>query len=208
MAKTNLFDKAKKSAPATKAKKEEKTKVVVAGKEFDSNLVTFTKLDKEIKEKTAEMNIAKESVKNVGKSEWIKLYETLKRNPESFNLVSESGASVMMLASDKYLKADETRVSELTEKYGEGIVKENTVFSFNPDLLQKYGDVISKLIESCTEISDEDKENLIVAETAYEVAKGSIDGAITTGKGKVEEYIDDIKPIFSLKTRAQFIVFH
>lgn len=195
----NLFDKAKKSAPATKAKKDEKTKVIVAGQEFDTNLITFAKLDKEIKEKTAEMNIAKETVKNVCKEEWIKLYESMKRNPESFNVVSESGSSVMFLPTDKYIKVDEARVSELTEKYGEGIVKENSIFSFNTDLLNKYGDVISKLIENCTEISDEDKENLIVAETSYEISKGSIEAAFTTGKGKVEEFLDDIKPVVALK---------
>ena len=195
----NLFDKAAaKKAPA-KAKKDDKERIVIAGKDFDTNLVTLAKLTKEIKNLETELEIAKAVVKQNGIQEYIKLYEKLKRNPGSYNLVSESGASAMILSMDKYIKCDENRAAELTEKYGEGIVKENTVFAFNTDLLNKYGEVISSLIENCTEIADEDKDNLIVATTDFEVAKGSIDSAMVTGKGKVEDFIDDIKPIFAIK---------
>jgi len=195
----NLFDKAAaKKAPA-KAKKDDKERIVIAGKDFDTNLTTMADLTKKIKNLEAELELSKAVVKQVGIQEYIKLYEKLKRNPGSFNIVSESGSNVMVLASDRYIKCDETRAAELTEKYGEGIVKENTVFAFNTDLLNKYGEVISDLIGNCTEIADEDKDNLIVATTDFEVAKGTIDSAMVLTKDSVEDFIEDIKPVFALK---------
>ena len=61
----------------------------------------------------------------------------------------------------------------------------------------KYGEVLSRLIEESDEISDDDKGKIIKAVTAFSVAKGTID--VMKSYGKVEDVMNEVKPVIALK---------
>jgi hypothetical protein len=42
-------------------------------------------------------------------------------------------------------------------------------------MIEKYGEVLSRMIEECAEIAERDREKIIKAVTSYSVAKGTID---------------------------------
>ena len=64
-------------------------------------------------------------------------------------------------------------------------------------MIEKYGEVLSMLIENCDEITDADKEKIIKAVTTYSVAKGTIDKF--NQYGEVVEMIETVKPVVAIK---------
>jgi hypothetical protein len=103
----------------------------------------------------------------------------------------------MFVPSDKYITISPERAEELQETYGEEIVEEETTFSFDSTMIEKYGEILSRLIEESDEIKESDKEKIIKAVTKYSVAKGTIDKFSTYGD--VNEVMEDVKPVVSLK---------
>lgn len=198
----NLFDKAKKTSAAKAPKKDDKIVVNVKGKGFAENLEKMADLDSKIKDMTSELAMAKEYVKGVAIDEFANLVDSKKSNPGSFVLASENGGTVMVVPTKKYITIDETAASSLKESYGDDIVTEETTFGFNTDILMKHMDLIGKLIEDCSEISDEDKANLINATTKFSVEKDALDKVYSIAKEKevsVKEVIEDIQPVVMMK---------
>lgn len=195
----NLFEKAAKKT-TNKVVKNEKLvlKPHLKGKEvekFQKDFRRLVQIQKQVAELNAEATGLDEEIRYRGKECFIESYKETGKNTDSF--VMESGdCSVMVIPTDKYKKIDEERAGALQEKYGEEIVTVKTEYKFNNDLLEKYQDEISKLLESSKKIPKEDKEKLIEAVIAYTVAKGAIDKAPSD---KVEEYLEDIQPIMMMK---------
>jgi hypothetical protein len=194
----NLFDKAKTKAPKAD-KKNDKLNVTVKGAEFDQNLTKVAQLEAQIDQLTAELEMAKGVVKEIGIKTFEDVYTKTGGYPGSFILTSDSQASVMFVPMDKYIKCDENRFNELKDAYGDDVVTEKTEFVLNAALIDKYGEVLSDMIENCPDINDDDKAELIQARVAYTVSKGAIEKAFTWGKGKVSDFIRDIQPIFATK---------
>jgi hypothetical protein len=103
----------------------------------------------------------------------------------------------MFIPTDKYITITPERAEELQETYGAEIVEEETTFSFDSAMIEKYGEILSRLIEESDEIKDTDKEKIIKATTKYSVAKGTIDKFATYGD--VNEVMDAVKPVVALK---------
>jgi len=197
-----LFAKAKKTGTKKTAKKDDKIIVDVKGKEFAEKLEKFATLKAKIDDLTAELNMAKAVVKEVGIEEYAKLVETKKVNTGSFLLSSETGGRVMVAPTKKYIKIDESGAESLQETYGEDIVTEDTVYAFNTKILMKNMDVIEKLIEGSKEISQEDKDALIEAKVTYAVEKDALDKVYTLAsetKNEIADVLDDLQPIVMLK---------
>ena len=150
----------------------------------------------------AKADMFADEIKDLGKEEWAKLYEETGKNPETVMLEQENengdNSHVMFMVTDKYITINEDRATELQEAYGEDIVEEKTTFAFDNDMIEKYGEVLSRLIEESSEISDKDKEKIIKAVTTYSVAKGTIDNFAKLGDN-VAEMIDATKPVVALK---------
>lgn len=202
MATKNLFAKAKKTTKKATAKKDDKTIVNVAGKEFAEKLKKFANLKAQMDELKADLAMSQEFVKSVGIEEYTKLVETTKVNSGSFILASETGGRVMVLPTKKYIKIDEAQAEILTETYGEGVVSETTKYGFNTKILEKNMDAISEALLESDALSAEDKENLIEATTTFAVEKETLDKVYTLSKesgNSVTEVIEDIQPVFQLK---------
>jgi hypothetical protein len=197
--KGNLFSKAKDKAAKVADKKNDKLNITITGSEFDQNLTQIAKIQEQIDLLEAQLSVAQGFVKDAGMKAFVDTYTKTGGYPGSFILSSDSQASIMFVPMDKYIKCDENRFNDLKDAYGDDVVTEKTEFVLNPVLVDKYGEVLSNLIENSADIADDDKAELIQAKVAYSVSKGSIEKAFTWGKGKVADFIRDIQPIFAMK---------
>jgi len=111
--------------------------------------------------------------------------------------VAGDTAQVMFVPSDKYISLTGEKAEALREEFGEEIVEEKTTFAFDNDMIEKYGEILSNLIEGCDEISDEDKGKIIKAVTVFSVAKGTID--VMKNYGQVSDVMEQVKPVIALK---------
>jgi delta 1-pyrroline-5-carboxylate dehydrogenase len=184
----------------TKAKKETHKIIKVDGEDFAEKLKKFNELKNEIKNRTAEQKSIEGEIKEISLEEYIKLYEQLKRNPESIKIESVNGDRVMFVVTKKYSGAvDEERAEELREKYGDAIVEESSELVMDNNLLNKYSDELEELIMSADFMTDEEKENLFVEKVKFAIKSEAINEAFTSGSGDVEELITDLNPVIMLK---------
>ena len=197
----NLFAKAKKAAPAkTTAAKDKKVRLQVTDPTFFSKVEKLEQINDRMKSDKAVADMISDEIKDMAKSEWVDYYSQTGKNPESVMIVQEVAgdtAQVMFIPMDKYLTVTEARAEELRETYGEEIVEEETTFSFDSTMIERYGEVLSMLIENCADITDADKEKIIKATTKYSVAKGTIDKL--NQYGDVTEVMEAVKPVVALK---------
>ena len=198
----SLFQKAKKTAAKTAtAKKDDKVRVNVEDPTFFDKIAKVQDLQDVIKSAEAKVAMLTDEVKEIGKSLWAKTFEKMGKNPGSVFLEAKEGedvARVMLIPTDRYITINEDRAETLREQYGDSIVEETTTFQFDTEMVDKYGEVISNLIESCGDISDEDKGKIIKAVTKFTVAKGTIDRL--KDFGDVLDVMEDVKPVVSLKS--------
>jgi hypothetical protein len=196
----NLFNKAKTTAPKTAAKKDEKVRVNLNDPDFFTKVYKLEILQDRMKSDKAQADMLADEIKDLSKEEWVRLYEKTGKNPGSIfveSIVNEQTAQVMFVPSDKYITVNPDKADVLVEKYGQDIIEEKTTFSFDNDMIEKYGEVLSNLIMGCNDISDSDKEKIIKASTAYSISKGTIDKMKFFGP--IGEIMDEIKPVVSLK---------
>jgi len=197
----SLFDKAKKTSTTTvKSSKDKKVRLQVTDPTFFSKVEKLEKLNDRMKSDKAVADMISDEIRDLAKTEWVAEYERTKKNPESVMIVQEVAgdvAQVMFVPSDKYITVTEARAEDLRDTYGEEIVEEETTFSFDSTMIEKYGEVLSMLIENCPDITDADKEKIIKATTKYSVAKGTIDKL--NQYGDVTGVMEDVKPVVSLK---------
>ena len=197
----NLFAKAKKAAPVkTTAAKDKKIRLQVTDPTFFSKVEKLEQLNDTLKSAKAQADMISDEIKDLAKSEWVDYYTQTGKNPESVMIVQEVAgdtAQVMFIPTDKYITVTEARAEELRETYGEEIVEEDTTFAFDSAMIEKYGEVLSMLIENCAEISEADREKIIKATTKYSVAKGTIDKL--NQYGDVTEVMEAVKPVVALK---------
>lgn len=198
---SNLFSKAKKSAaPVTKASKDKKIRLQVTDPNFFSKVEKLEQINDRMKSDKAQADMISDELKDLAKSEWADYYTQTGKNPESVVICQEVAgdtASVMFIPTDKYITVTEARAEELQETYGQEIITEETTFGFDSTMIEKYGEILSRLIEECGEISEKDKEKIITATTKYSVAKGTIDKL--NQYGDVTEVMEAVKPVVALK---------
>lgn len=198
----NLFAKAAKSAPAKTTKaKDEKVRIKIDDSGFFDKIEKLEQLQDTMKIAKAKADMISDELRDLGKTEWAKLYDKTGKNPGSVMLehvnVTDDVAQLMFVPSDKYITINADRADELREAFGEEIVEEETTFGFDSTMIEKYGEVLSRLIEECGDISEKDKEKIITATTKFSVAKGTIDKFTTYGD--VNEVMEAVKPVVSLK---------
>jgi hypothetical protein len=197
----SLFEKAKKAAPAKTTKaKDEKVRLVVEDPTFFTKVQKLEELNDVLKSAKAKADMISDELRDVAKTEWLNQYERTNKNPESVMICQsqdDDTAQFMFIPMDKYITITEARADELQETYGAEIVEEETTFSFDSTMIEKYGEVLSMLIENCPDIDDKDKEKIIKATTKYSVAKGTIDNFAKYGD--VVEVMEAVKPVVALK---------
>lgn len=196
----SLFTKAKKAAPKTTKAKDEKVRITIEDASFFDKIEKLEGLNDQMKSAKAKADMISSEIKELGKSEWAKLYSDNGKNPGSVmleNIKGEDVAQVMFVPTDRYITINEDRADELRETYGDEIVEEDTKFSFDSKMIEKYGEVLSELIMNSDDIAESDKEKIIKATTKFSVAKVTIDNF--NNYGDVEEIMETVRPVVALK---------
>lgn len=198
---SNLFAKAKSTAKTkTTDKKDSKIRINIDDVSFFEKIQTLESLQDNMKRDKAKADMISDEIKDLGKDKWSGLYQDSGRNPGSVMLesvVDGDIAQVMFVPSDKYISLTPEKAEEIQELYGEDIVEEKTTFAFDNSMIEKYGEILSRLIEDCDEISDDDKSKIIKASTTFSIKKGTID--VMKTYGDVSEVMEVVRPVVSLK---------
>ena len=198
---SNLFKKAASKSTSQPVKaKDEKIHLNVEDPTFFDKVQKLEALNDQMKIAKAKADIISDEVRDIAKSAWIKQYDKMGKNPESVLVVQEKGedtARIQFIPTDKYISINSARAEELRETYGEEIVTEETSFGFDSSMIEKYGEILSRLIEECDEIPASDREKIITAKTTFTVAKGTIDKL--DKYGDVSEVMENVKPVVMLK---------
>lgn len=197
----NLFAKAKDSGVKKDPNsKEKKVRISVKSVDFFKKVEKLEELQDNMKRDKAIADMISDEIRDISRTEWINLYQKTGKNPGSVMIESKHGLDVsqlMFVPTDAYIKINAERSEQLIEQYGPEIVEEKTVFSFDADMIEKYGEALSKLIEECSEIDEDDKGSIIKATTSYSVAKGTIDKL--KEYGDVAYVMESVRPIVALK---------
>ncbi len=195
----NIFAAAAVAAPAKKTKKDDKQSVSVP--ELADAIARFNSCKEEIDNLEAQLKEAEFELHERGRKEFLSLYQKQHKNPDSFFLSASGSLRVLYVPTDKYKTIDTDRKRMLDAKYeGQGvenITTEQVEYTFNPDLLERYSEVLSELISSCDQIDDDDKAALISAKVKVSVAKGAIDRLLESPEPA--EMLIDIAPVIQLK---------
>jgi hypothetical protein len=198
----NLFKKAaSKSASEPKKAKDEKVRIKIEDPSFFDKVQKLEQLNDVLKSTKAKADMISDELRDLGRDEWANLYSKMGKNPGTVVLehVNDSNdtSQLQFIPTDGYIKISADRADELRDTYGEEVVEEKTTFGFDSTMIEKYGEILSRLIEECGEIAEKDKEKIITATTAFSVAKGTIDNL--SKLGDVKEVMEAVKPIVALK---------
>ncbi len=198
----SLFDKAKKvSAKVSKPAKDDKVRIKVDQPGFFEKIEKVQTLQDTIKSAEAKVAMMTDEIKELGKELWAKTFQKTGKNPGSVFLEAQEGedvARVMFIPTDKYITINADRAEQLIEQFDETIVEESTTFAFDNEMVDKYGEIISKLIEMSDDIDEDDKGKIIKAVTKFSVKKGTIDKF--SEYGDVQDVMEAVKPVISLKS--------
>lgn len=201
----SLASKTKKTAAA---KKDDKEVVTVTDQAVSDAIDNYIKNKKIADEAAGEMAAASEIVKSEGgKKVWIAEMEKSGRSKESFILASKTGNSLMYVVTDAYKRAnlDEERVEYLQNTYGEEIIATENKFVINPELIDKYGQLLCDFIKNSADISEDDKTALIQLEQKNVIAKGTKDKMKDIAKAAnttVEAVFEEVQPTCQIKIRG------
>jgi hypothetical protein len=196
----DMFSKATAEATDTTTKKSDKKIITVSDVKFDKNLQKLAQLKVQMDALTTQMDLVKSELNPMATDIFNKEYEKMGCYPESFLIVTKSGANGTWVPQDKYKKLTKDSFNFLMGKYGTEIVSDEIEFTLDKDLVQAHGKEISDLIQK-SKLPKEVKDGLIKAKSTKAVIKGSISKALTFGKGldskhpvSVSEFIGDIEP--------------
>ena len=194
-----IFEKKAAEASETSTKKNEKRTIVVNDPKFDKILQKFAELKAKADAATAALNLVKDEITPMGMNIFNEEYQKTGVYPESFNVQSTSGATAMFIPTDKYtVKLTKETYAYLAEKY-DGLVEDNIEFGLNSDVLNREG-VGEKVEKALVKVLGKElTEELITSKSVKKVKKGSIEKAMTVGKGKkgkvtIDEFWGDIQP--------------
>ena len=197
----NLFSKAKKVAPVKAKAKDQKVRISIEDPTFFDRVQKLEQLQDTMKSAKAKADMISDELKDLGKDKWAELYAETGKNPGSVMLEQvndlDDTAQFMFVPTDKYITINEERADELRDTYGDDIVEEDTTFSFDSKMIEKYGEVLSELIMNSPDIAESDKEKIIKATTKFAVAKGTIDNF--SKYGEVSEVMEAVRPVVAMK---------
>lgn len=188
---TNIFAASVKVKEAAPKKAEKKIFKAAIGNKVER----WAKLKATIESDTAELKMLEGDIKTTGRVMFMDQYKAQRSTPDNFMIQDETLATCMFILMDKYTIVDENKAGILQQF--EGLLNERVEYKFNPELVDKYGGILSELIMGSEDIEEADKVNLISGEKTFSVAKGSIDRLMLYENP--DQVFELINPIVALK---------
>lgn len=189
-----LFEKAKALSVVAGSKKKKPDNSIKC-EELSNEIKTYVMICNRLKELEREKNELNELILQEARSKFMQKYNEDGVFPGTIKL-SADNCEVSLITQDKYRKVNEGVAQYLESKY-DIKCESKTSFTFNPDLLQKYEEELSRLIEGSKIIAEEDKAFLISAKTENNVPDGTIKKV--PGKHRVPQFLLDVGVVHYLK---------
>lgn len=176
------------------------TIISIEDEKFFDLVKDYNNLKNSIKSMENNLKSLYNEISELGRTEWLEIYSSLESNPG--NLIMESKKDdewvrVNFIPQDRYLKINEQKAQDLSEKYGNDIIEENISYVIPVDIYTKYKEIIKEIILNSDKIDEEDKINFVKKDVVFNIKRGSINNL--TKFGDLKQVINDINPIFSLK---------
>lgn len=187
----NLFAAAKVKETAKKCQ----DKKILNAPDLGDKIQRYSELKQQIEASTGQLKMIEGDIKFSGKELFLKEYRQQRSVPDNFKIQDATGASILFIVQDKYTQVDQTK-AEILGQF-EDLVEEKTCFTMNPELVEKYQQVLSNLIINSPDISEDDKGRLITGEKSFCVKKGTIDRILQYEYP--EQIFELVNPICSLK---------
>ena len=145
----------------------------------------------------------KSDLKTIASDTYLQKYIQDGENPGSLIIEAENSegdtAQYIYVPNDRYaMIRSEKQADFLNEKYGD-IVEKNLTHTINPEMLEKYGELISRIIFESDEIENEDKGKIFNSVETYSIKEGTIDRLHEIGDD-IEELFENLKPVVSIKS--------
>jgi len=188
----SLFGMAKAVTPAPTSSKKTAPQVAIPG--IQDTIRRYDELHAMIKNAEAEKELLHGELVELGADKFMEMYERQGSRPKNFDM-TDGGESILFMVSDAYEKMTPEKAAIL-EAYP-GVLETEVKYSFNPEVLDRVGDVVSRLIMDSRLLSDDDKRNLLIVETKQFVRKGTIDRLMEYDDPRM--LFDVIKPKKGLK---------
>lgn len=191
--KVNLFAKGTKVKETGTSKTKAKKIVIVP--ELKDAVRSWNSIKQEIDRWKSQLAMVEGDIKLMGRVQFLSQYEQLKLRPESFRLQDETGSQCLFVVMDKYTVVDENKAEVLSQF--DGVVEEVVEYKVDPEMVEKYGQLLSDFINDSPDIADEDREKIIAGEKVFRVKKGTIDRLLQYDNP--EQIFELINPIVALK---------
>jgi len=194
----NPFAVAAAKATGNKVSKKPSAPTINVGKDLTADISRLAYLRNIVDRAKALLDTSYSAVMQKGRDVFSEQYLSKLTNIGSFNMATPDGALVKVIPSDRYGKIDEENANFLNTTYPKlKLVETNVSYSFNPEVLNKNFDKIAKAL-STVEMSDEDRDALLVATKEFTVRKGAINELAVAGK-RIPEVLAAISPVFQLR---------
>lgn len=170
--------------------------------DISNTLEQMAEIGERMKNDEKEYERLRNEVVDIAQKEFLNLYQSKNRNPDTFLMQGQIGGCVMVVPQDRYKSIDEEKAKMLVQQFNKpDMVEQKTVFSFNPEMLQKYESVISDFIMNSPDIKPEDKGKIVEAKVTYSIRKGMIDRLLEF-KANMGKVLAEISPVFQIKPNA------
>jgi hypothetical protein len=190
----SVFDKA---AVTTSGSAKPKEFTTIAGKKFATWLNRWTKLKAGTKQIEAEMSELSDTLKDVLLQNYLDQYRSKGTHPGTMRFRSDLGDTIQFIPTDRYPVLDETAAAFLNKQAGKQIAFEKTVYSFNPEILEKHIGKIGAAIDAL-DIPEVDKNNLLSAKKTWQIEKGCIE-RLPEINSDIETAFRMVSPVTMLK---------
>lgn len=174
--------------------------------ELYNDIVELSEVTKKLNKNKERADKIKDKLKKISLIEYLEEYKMCNENPGSIIIEAygeKDKAEFMYVVGDKYINIkDEKDADELIKRYGKDVVIKDRRYILDPEMMEKYSEVISKMIIESTEIEETDKGSIFVAEEKYRVVGKTIDKLMEISDNTSEDIIDifeSIKPIESIR---------
>jgi hypothetical protein len=190
--KKGIFKLAKVTEKTTPKAKEKRQGVAIEG--IESDISRYEELKAIMKNAKAESDLIGGRIKEVGFQKWLELYEQNRTNPNSIDLI-DGDENIMLQVKDSYKKVEPEKRAILQENYPD-LLETTIVYTIDTTLLDKYGEVLTNLINNSKDIEEKDKDKLVKGESTTTIKSGSVDKLLNYPNP--EEVFTLIEPVMAL----------
>jgi uncharacterized protein YxjI len=178
-------------APASTSKSKHQ---IVSVPELQDKVSQFVSLKNQIDNLTGQLKMIEGEIKLTAERLYLKQYTKERKRPDNFKIADQTGSQVMAIIMDKYAAVTPEKYEQLSSYE---LVDTNKKFTFNTEILERNFEVIKEALMN-SNISDDDKSNLIEGEVSYSVKSGALD-LLSQHLTEIDYLFGLIKPIIALK---------